>query len=80
MTDITPAFRNTIFGLMVLFGSLNTLGRQCTDSAYRFQNRQMVYEGGYYKYFFHPYMQVASSDSHRPHRCSWARPSASSCT
>lgn len=27
-------------------------------AAYKFQNKQLVYEGPYYKYFFHPYMQA----------------------
>ena len=29
-------------------------------SAYKFQNRQLVYEGAFYKYFFHPYMQATT--------------------
>jgi hypothetical protein len=58
MAEITAAFRNTIILMMVLFGSLNTLGKWLADSAYRFQNRQLVYEGSYFKYFYHPYMQV----------------------
>ena len=29
-------------------------------SAYKFQNKQLVYEGPYYKYFFHPYMQATT--------------------
>lgn len=29
-------------------------------SAYKFQNKQLVEEGPYYKYFFHPYMQATT--------------------
>lgn len=28
--------------------------------AYKFQNKQFVFEGPYYKYFFHPYMQATT--------------------
>jgi hypothetical protein len=38
---------------MIISGAINTL-------AYKFQNKQIVYEGSYYKYFFHPYMQAAT--------------------
>ena len=29
-----------------------------TQSAFKFQNKQFVYEASYYKLFFHPYMQA----------------------
>lgn len=38
---------------MIISGAINTL-------AYKFQNRQYVYEGAYHKYFFHPYMQATT--------------------
>ena len=61
MADITAAFRNSILGLLVISGALNTLGSSLLISAYKYQNKQMVYEGAYYKYFFHPYMQVVEA-------------------
>lgn len=48
-------------GLMILSGAINTIGNSNFISAYKFQNTQYVNEGGYYKLFFHPYMQVTPS-------------------
>jgi hypothetical protein len=38
---------------MIFSGAINTI-------AYKFQNKQMVFEGEFYKYFFHPYMQATT--------------------
>jgi hypothetical protein len=59
MSEITKQFRLTIMGLMIISGAINTIGKSLSNKAYKFQNTQYVYEGGYYKYFFHPYMQVS---------------------
>jgi len=53
MSEITNTFRLTIMGFMIVSGAINTI-------AYKFQNTQYVYEGGYYKLFFHPYMQATT--------------------
>jgi hypothetical protein len=53
MVEVTSSFKATIIGLMIIAGAINTL-------AYKFQNKQLVYEGPYYKYFFHPYMQATT--------------------
>jgi len=53
MSEITATFRITIISLMIVSGAINTI-------AYKFQNKQMVYEGEFYKYFFHPYMQATT--------------------
>lgn len=58
MSEITNTFRLTIMGFMIVSGAINTIGIFLVNSAYKFQNTQYVYEGGYYKLFFHPYMQV----------------------
>lgn len=58
MSEITNTFRLTIMGLMIFSGAINTIGNSFPNSAYKFQNTQYVNEGGYYKLFFHPYMQV----------------------
>lgn len=51
--SISSTFKLTIIMLMIVSGAINTL-------AYKFQNKQLVYEGAYYKYFFHPYMQATT--------------------
>lgn len=38
---------------LIAFGAMNTI-------AFKMQNSQIVYEGSYVKYFFHPYIQVCS--------------------
>lgn len=53
MSEITATFRITIISLMIVSGAINTI-------AYKFQNKQMVFEGQFYKYFFHPYMQATT--------------------
>jgi drug/metabolite transporter (DMT)-like permease len=53
MSEITATFRITIISLMIVAGAINTI-------AYKFQNKQMVFEGQFYKYFFHPYMQATT--------------------
>jgi hypothetical protein len=58
MSEITSSFRGTIIGLMIFSGAINTIGINIINIAYKFQNKQLVYEGANYKYFFHPYMQV----------------------
>jgi hypothetical protein len=47
-------------GLMIISGAINTISNYLYNQAYKFQNTQYVYEGGHYKLFFHPYMQVKS--------------------
>ena len=53
MVEITSSLKGAIIGLMIISGAINTL-------AYKYQNRQLVNEGPYYKYFFHPYMQATT--------------------
>lgn len=60
MIGITNSFKATILGLMIISGAMNTIGKYLIISAYKFQNKQIVYEGPYYKYFFHPYMQATT--------------------
>lgn len=58
MSQITPTFKITIIGLMILTGAFNTFGIPFIISAFKLQNNQYVYEGPYFKLFFHPYMQT----------------------
>ena len=58
MSQITNTFRITIVSLMIISGAINTIGIFIYYTAYKFQNKQLVFEGGFYKYFFHPYVQV----------------------
>ena len=58
MSENNSTFRITLMGVLILSGAINTIGKIHYNKAYKFQNTQYVYEGGYYKQFFHPYMQV----------------------
>jgi len=58
MTQITNTFRVTLISLMIVSGAINTIGISSYIQAYKFQNKQLVFEGSFYKYFFHPYVQV----------------------
>lgn len=58
MSSVTSTFKFTIMGLMIISGAINTISNLFIYQAYKFQNTQYVYEGGHYKLFFHPYMQV----------------------
>lgn len=60
MAGVTSTFKFTIMGLMIISGAINTISNYLYNQAYKFQNTQYVYEGGHYKLFFHPYMQVKS--------------------
>lgn len=53
VSSVTATFRITIIALMIFSGAINTI-------AYKFQNKQMVFEGQFFKYFFHPYMQATT--------------------
>ena len=58
MSQITNTFRVTLISLMIVSGAINTIGKYRDIKAYKFQNKQLVFEGSFYKYFFHPYVQV----------------------
>jgi len=61
MAGVTSTFKFTIMGLMIISGAINTISTFFPIKAYKFQNTQYVYEGGHYKLFFHPYMQVINN-------------------
>jgi hypothetical protein len=42
-----------VTGMLIAFGALNTI-------MFKVQNTQVVYEGAYVKYFFHPYIQTCT--------------------
>ena len=76
---VSLVFKGAIILTMITCGAINTVGNPCLTPDYKFQNTQYVFEGPFYKYFFHPYVQVLPPQL-RLSSCSSPNPSPSSST
>ena len=55
---MSASFKLGMILLMVLTGGITTIGKGKIIEAFKIQTKQNVFEGQYFKNFFHPYMQV----------------------